>query len=122
MTGDWRRYDSSNNGRTSKCSECGAEIGVDQVRFWNKNTKAVRCEACQGKEPQATTPATQPTTHRCEVCGDPTPTVITLRMQDWSSVVVCPSCDWLSRAQFGLKCKGLWRPTPKPEPAKEGGA
>ncbi len=122
MSGEWRRYENSRDGRTSKCAVCGQDIGPNEPRYWSKG-QGLRCVSCHeaSNDFKTTSPpaagAKPPTipTKFCQCCNRPSTNLIVQRLTDWSVIEICPDCDWLAFAQWKLKTLGLWRPTPKPE-------
>ena len=44
----WNVYETGN--RESKCSTCGAIIGLSQRRYWEKETRRVLCSTCYDDE------------------------------------------------------------------------
>lgn len=128
MTGDWRRYESSRDGRSSKCVVCGHEIDAKEPRYWSKG-QGLRCTSCHeasndyrppsSNPPAAGAPTPTSPLEYCAVCNAPTRDLITERLPDWTVIKICRQCDWLAHAQWKLKMLGLWRPTPKPEEASK---
>ena len=128
MTDSWRRYESSRDGRTSKCVVCGNEIYPQDPRYWKK-AAGLRCASCHEASDEFQKPSNAPAAagaptpatplKYCQCCNKPTTKLITQRLTDWSVIEICEDCDWLAFAQWKLKTLGLWRPTPKPEVKQE---
>ncbi len=145
MTDEWTVMSSKYTGKCNKCLKAygvGQNIWVCNKQYYD-SLECLMAQYPQATErqkgsPSSSTPAststpqsTSTSTHKryatdgtysnelpfvaCEVCGGTTYNPIMQRQADWSMVPTCMDCDWLMRAQFALKCKGLWRPTPKPE-------
>ena len=97
--------------RKAYCRESCLPGGVQVDRFDPKKQeyreKAYR-EKQEAKPPSITK-------YGCATCDASTNAeeMQTFVLANGDFIRVCPKCAWLAKAQFRLKCKGLWRPTPK---------
>ena len=133
MTGTYTTARVLSAHKTTKCPSCGTWIrqGGDMYYFDRMAYCSASClpegitveekAKPHPKTPQQeldakpTAPTTEPSV-ACRACGVILPISRMATMVDaaWNKSMLCPQCEWLAKAQFGLKCAGLWRPSKPP--------
>ena len=105
--------DSKYTDKDATCAVCGKEIPAGEPRKYDKESKKVAHGGCvNGQEQVAKLPVELKT---CEACGKTVAVYQQVIDAKWREHTLCEDCNWLRKAQFGLKAAGLWRPTPPQE-------
>ena len=108
--------DSKYSDKAAVCAVCGKEIPAGEPRKYDKESKKVAHGGCVAAASPGGASTPLPLV-ACSACGSLhyAETMQAVVNEKWRESLLCADCNWLRKAQFGLKVAGLWRPTPPQE-------
>ena len=108
--------DSKYTDKDATCALCGGTIPAGEPRKYDKDIKKSAHAKCAAAASPGGTSTPLPLVP-CSACGTLHHAEVMQAVvnEKWKESMLCADCNWLRKAQFGLKVAGLWRPTPAQE-------